>query len=59
MKKARPIRTGDLVQHKTRPTLTPTPVTRVYWTQQGDLLYLDLNGVEIGPFPARNYQRIS
>ena len=57
MKKPRPIRTGDLVQHRTRPTLTPTRVTQVYWTQQGDLLYLDLHGVEIGPFPARNYQR--
>ena len=54
--KSRPIRTGDRVQHKTRPHLTPDTVTQVFWTPQGDMLYLDMHGVEIGPFPAKNYQ---
>lgn len=49
-------RTGDLVVHRRRPALVPLRVTEVLWSTMGDWIKLDLNGAEVGPFRAENYQ---
>ena len=51
-------RTGDRVLHKRRPALTPQRVTEVLWSTFGDWIKLDLNGVEVGPFLAKNFELI-